>query len=167
MICKWIHIIQYPIFHYIYRFSSKSVAPDCGRFPVSSEVIIVLLLQHIQFTHSVVSDSVQHHGLQHTRLPVHHQLMFIESVMTSNHLFLCHPLLLLPSIFPSNRVSSNEPVLHIRWSKYWNFSFSSVLPKNIQDWFHLGLTGWISLQSKGLSRVFSNATVQKHQFFGA
>ena len=125
------------------------------------------MFSSVQFTHSVVSDSVQHHGLQHTRLPVHHQLMFIESVMTSNHLFLCHPLLLLPSISPSNRVSSNEPVLHIRWSKYWNFSFSSVLPKNIQDWFHLGLTGWISLQSKGLSWAFSSVTVWKHHFFGA
>ena len=57
-------------------------------------------------------------------------------------------------------------VLHIRWPKYWSFSFTSVLAMNIQDWFPLGLTGWISLQSKGLSRVFSSTTVQKHLFFG-
>ena len=63
-------------------------------------------------------------------LPVHHQLleflklMFIESVMPSNHLILCHPLLLLPSIFPSIRVFSNESALHIRWPKYWSFSYS-------------------------------------------
>ena len=89
--------------------------------------------------------------------------MSIELVMPSNHLILCHPLLLLPSIFPSIRVFSNESVLCIRWPKYWSFSFSTVLPMNIQDWSPLGWTGWISLQSKGLSWVFSNTTVQKHQ----
>ena len=96
------------------------------------------------------------------------KLMSIESVMSSNHLILCHPLLLLPLIFPSIRVFSNESALCIRWPKYWSFSFSPyVLPTNIQDWFPLGWIGWISLQSKGLSRVFSNTTVQKHQFFSA
>ena len=93
-------------------------------------------------------------------------LMSTESVMPSNHLILCRPLLLLLSIFPSIRVFSNESALHIRWSKYWSFSFC-ILPMNTQDWSPLGCTGWISLQSKGLSRVFSNTTVQKHQFFGA
>ena len=186
-----------------------------------------------------------------------HKLMPIMSMMPSNHLILCHPLLLLPSVFPSIRVFSNESVLRIRWPKYWSFSFSissvqfssvaqscpilcdlmdcntlghpihhqlpeftqthvhwvgdtiqpfscsvvpfssclqsfpasgsfqmrqlfdsgnrsirvtastSVLPMNIQDWFPLWWTGWISLLSKGLSRVFSNTTVQKHQFFGS
>ena len=57
-------------------------------------------------------------------LPVHHQLIFIESVMPSNHFILCCPLLLLPSLFPSMRVFSSESVLHIRWPKYWSFSFS-------------------------------------------
>ena len=75
------------------------------------------------------------------------------------------PLLLLPSIFPSIRVSSNESALRIRWPKYWSFSFN-ISPVNTQDWSPLGWTGWISLQSKGLSRVFSNITIQKHQFFG-
>ena len=93
------------------------------------------------------------------------KLKSIESVMPSNHLILCHPLLLLPSIFPSIRVFSNESVLHIRWPKYWSFSFSISPSVNIQNWFPLGWTGCISLQSKGLSRVFSNTTVQKHQFF--
>ena len=88
--------------------------------------------------------------------------MSIESVMPSNHLILCRPLLLLPSIFPSIRVFSNESALPIRWPKYWIFSFN-----NTQDWSPLGWTGWISLQSKGLLRVFSNTTVQKHQFFCA
>ena len=68
------------------------------------------------------------------------KLMSIESVMPSNQLILCHPLLLLPSIFPSIRVFSSESVLHIRWSKYWSFSFS-ISPENIQDWFPLGWTG--------------------------
>ena len=197
------------------------------------------------------------------------KLMSSVSVMPSNHLILCHPLLLLPSIFPSIRVFSNESALHIRWPEYWSFSFKislsnehrapissrmdwldllavqgtlksllqhhsskasilrctaflivqfsypssqwchptisssvvpfssclqsfsasgsfplsqfftlggqsigvsaskSVFPMNIQDWFPLGWTGWISLQSKGLSRVFSYSSVQKHQFFGA
>ena len=83
------------------------------------------------------------------------KLMSIESVMTSNHLILCRPLLLQPLTFPSIRVFSNESVLLIRWSKYKVSASASVLPMNIQDWFPLGLTGWISLQSKGLSRVFS------------
>ena len=91
------------------------------------------------------------------------KLMFIELVIPSNHLILCCPLL-PPSIFPSIRVFSNKSVLHIRCPKYWSFNFN-ISPSN--DWFPLGLTGWISLQSKGLSRVFSNTTVQKHQFLGA
>ena len=95
------------------------------------------------------------------------KLMSIESVMPSNHLILCRPLLLLPSVFPSSRVFSKESVLHVRWTKYWSFSFNISPSKNTQDWFRLGWTGWISLQSKGLSRVSSNTTVQKHQFFGA
>ena len=85
------------------------------------------------------------------------------SAMPSNHLVLCHPLLLLPSVFL--RVFSNESALCIRWSKYWSFSFStspsdeySGLISFRMDWFDL-------LQSKGLSRVFSHTTVQKHQFF--
>ena len=95
------------------------------------------------------------------------KLMSIESVMPSNHLILCHPLLLLPSILPRIRVFSNEPTLHIRWPKYWSFHFSSVLPMNIQGWFPLGWTGLISLLSKGLSRVISTTALRKHQFFGA
>ena len=98
------------------------------------------------------------------------KLMSIELVMPSNCLILCCPLLLLPSIFPSISVFSNESALRIRWPKYWSFSFSispsaSVLPMNIQDWFPLGWTGWISLQSKWLSRIFSSTTIQKHCFF--
>ena len=92
--------------------------------------------------------------------------MSIESKLPSNHLILCRPLLLLFSIFPSIRVFSNESALPIRWPKYWSFSSASVLPMDTQVWSPLGWTCCISLQSKGLSRVLSNTTVQKQQFFG-
>ena len=95
------------------------------------------------------------------------KLVSIESVMPSNHLILCHPLLLLPSIFPSIKVFSNQSAFHIRWPKYWSFSFNISPSNEHPGWSPLGWTGWISLQSKGLSRVFSNTTVQKHQFFSA
>ena len=91
--------------------------------------------------------------------------MSIEWVLLFNYLILCHPLLLLPSIFPSIRVFSNESVLCIRWPKNWSFSISPC--SDYQGWFPLGLTGLISLNSKGLSRVFSKTEVQKHQFFRA
>ena len=86
-------------------------------------------------------------------------LMSVESVMPSNRLILCHPLLLLPSIFPSIRVFSNESVLHIRWPKYWSFSFSISPSNEYSGLISFGLTGLLSLHSKGLSRVFSNTTV--------
>ena len=92
------------------------------------------------------------------------KLMSIESVMSSKHLILCHPLL-LPSVFPSIRVFSNESVLHIRWPKYWSLSFS-ISPSSensglisFRIWY-----GLISLQSKRLSRIFSNTTVQKSKY---
>ena len=92
------------------------------------------------------------------------KLMSIELVMPSNHLILCHPLLLLPSIFPSIRVFSMNQFFASGGQRIRVSASASVIPMNIQDRFPLGLTGLISLQSKVLSRVFS--TVQKHQFFG-
>ena len=89
------------------------------------------------------------------------KLMSIESVMPSNHLILSHSLLLLPSIFlPSIRVFSNESALGIRGRSIGASALATVLPMNTQGWFLLGLIGLISMQSKGLSRVFSNTTVQ-------
>ena len=120
-----------------------------------------------------MSASLRPHGLQYARLPLSItnsqsllRFMSIESVMPFNHLILCRPL--LPSIFPSIRVFSNESALCIRWPKYWRFSFN-INPSNEHPGLipHLGWTGWISLESKGLSRVFSNTTFQKHQLFGA
>ena len=94
------------------------------------------------------------------------KLISIELVMPSNHLVLCQPLLLLPSVLPSIRVFSNQSVLCIRWPSTGVSAPASDLPMNIQDWSALGWTGCISLQSKGLSRAFSNTTIEKHQFFG-
>ena len=110
-------------------------------------------------------------------LPVHHQLRELAQTHVQRvsdaikHLILCCPLLLLPSILPSLRVFSNESVLHIRWPKYWSFSFS-ISPSNEYSGLISFRMDWlISLLSKGLSRVFSStpvhSTVQKHQFFWA
>ena len=91
------------------------------------------------------------------------KLTSIESVMLTSHLILYHPLFFLPPIPLSIWVFSSESTLH-EVAKV--SALASFLPKNTQDWSPLERTGWISLQSKGLSRVFSNTTVQKHQFFG-
>ena len=123
------------------------------------------------FTQSclMLYDPVDHSmpGLPVHQVPEFTKLMSIELVMPSNHLILCCPLFLPPSIFLSIRVFSDESVLHIKWPKYWSFSFSispsseySRLISFRMDWLDL-------LAGKGLSRVFSNTTVQKHQFFGA
>ena len=89
------------------------------------------------------------------------KLMTIESVMPSNHLILCFPLLLLPSVFPSIRVFSNQSVLRIRWPKYWSFSFSISPSSEYSGLISFRIDWWISLQSRELSRVFSDTTVQK------
>ena len=95
------------------------------------------------------------------------KLMSIESVKPSNHLILCHPLLLPPSIFPSISVFSNESFFRVRLPKYWSFSFS-ISPSNEYSGLICLRIEWLDLLAvKGLSRVFSNTTVQKHQFFGA
>ena len=93
------------------------------------------------------------------------KLTSIKSVMSSSHLILSHPLLLLPPIPPIIRVFSKESTLRMRSQSTGVSALASVLPMNTQDWSPLEWTDWISLQSKGLSRVFSNTTVQKHQFF--
>jgi len=92
------------------------------------------------------------------------KVMSTEPVTSSNHLILCYLPPFLPSIFPEIRVFFNESALHIRQPKYWSFSFIISPSNEYLGLISLGLTGWISLQSKGLSRVFSNTTVQKHRF---
>ena len=93
------------------------------------------------------------------------KLISIESVTPSSRLILCRPLFLLPSIFSSIRVFSNESALHIRWPKCWGFSFGISPCSEHPGLISFRWTDWISWQSKGLSRVFSNTTIQKHQFF--
>ena len=112
--------------------------------------------------------------MQHARLPCPSPTLgacsnsSIKSVMPSNHLILCRPLLLPPSIFPRIRVFSNELILRIRWPEYWSFSFSISSFNEYSGLISFRfLIHLISLQSEGLSRVFSNTTVQKHQFIGA
>ena len=105
---------------------------------------------------------------QHTRPPCPSPTPGVHSdshpaVMPSSHLILCRPLLLLPPLPPSIRVFSNESALCIRWPKYWSFSFSTSPSNKHSGLISFKWTSWISLQSKGLSRVFSNTTVQKHQ----
>ena len=116
-----------------------------------------------------MSNLLQPHGLHRSRLPCPSLSPGVCSDFTSilsNHLILCQPLLLLPSIFLSIRAFPNESALPIRWPEYWSFSFSNILPMNIQGCFPLGWTGLISLQSKGVSRVFSRSAIRKHQSFG-
>ena len=128
-------------------------------------IVVVQLLNHVQLFVTPWTAACQASlsiAISHSLL----KLMSTESMMPSNHLILCR-LLLLPSIFPSIRVFSNESVLGTRWSKYWHVSLS-ISPSNEYsgsisfriDWFYL-------LPVQGLSRIFSSTTVQKHQFFSA
>ena len=94
------------------------------------------------------------------------KLMSIELVMPSSHLILCHPLLLLTQSLPASESFPMSQLFSWGGQSIGVSASASVLPMNTQDWSPLGYTGWLSLQSKGLSRVFSNTTVQKHQFFG-
>ena len=125
----------------------------------------------VHFSCSVVSDSVTTRIAASQASPsiTNYQSLLqfksIESVMPSNHLIFWGQLHLLPSIFPNIRVFSIESILCIRWPKDWSFSFSISPSSEYSGCFPLGWTGLISLQSKGLSRVFSNTTVQKYQFF--
>ena len=125
----------------------------------------------VQFSHSVVSDSLRPHGLQHARLPCPSPTAGAYSNSCPLTQW-CIPtisssVLLFSSHLQSFQASGSFPMSQVFTSGGQNIGVSpSVLPMNIQGWSPLGWTGWISLQSKGFSRVFSNTTVQKHQFFG-
>ena len=95
------------------------------------------------------------------------KLTFTESVMSSNRLILCHPCLLLPSVFPSIRVFSSELAFHIRWPKYWSFSFGTGSSNEHSGLISCRTDLFDLLDSKGLSKVFSSTTIQRHQFFSA
>ena len=127
----------------------------------------------VQFSCSVVSDSLQPHGLQHTRPPCPSPTPRVYSNSCPSRRW-CHPTISSSVIPFSSRLQSFPASGSFQMTQFFTSggqsigtsASASVLPMNIQDWFPLGWTGWISLQSKGLSRVFSNTTLQKHQFFG-
>ena len=131
-----------------------------------------MLLSSVQFSRSAVSNSLWPHGLQHTRLPCPSPTSgaYSNSYLLSQW---CHPSISSSIVSFSSRLQSSPAWESFQMSQFFASggqiigvsASASVLPMNIQDWFPLGWTGWISLQSKGLSRVFSNTTVQKHQFF--
>ena len=127
----------------------------------------------VQFSRSVVSNSAspwitaRQASLSITNSWSSLKLMSIKSVMPSSHLILSHPLLLLPPIRPSIKIFPMSQLFSWGGQSIGVSALASVLPKNTQDWSPSEWTGWISLQSKGLSWVFSNTTVQRHQFFGA
>ena len=127
---------------------------------------------HLLFSHSVVSDFLRLRGLQHIRLPCPSPSPR-ACTNTGPLSWWCHPTTsssLVPFSYLQSFPASGSflmTALWIRWSKYWSFSFSISLPMNFQNWFPLRLTGLISLQSKGFTRVFSYTTVQKHQLFVA
>ena len=123
------------------------------------------------FSCSVMSDYFQPHGrqafLSFTISQSWLKLMSSELIMPSNHLIFCCPFPLLPSVFPRIRVFSNASAFHMRWLKYWGFSFI-ISPFNEYSGLISSRIDWlVSLKCKGHSRVFSNTTVQKHQFFSA
>ena len=132
----------------------------------------------VQFSsvQSVLSDSLRPDGVQHTRLPYMSisnswrllNVMTIELLMPSNHLILFCPLLLLPSVFPSIRVFSNESVLNIRWTKYWSFSFN-IRPSNEYSGLISFRIDWLDLLAvhRTLKSLLQHHSFQKHQFFSA
>ena len=145
-------------------------------------LMLFLKPSSVQFSCSVVSDSLRPHELQHARPPCPSPTPGVHSDSGPSSQW-CNPAI-SPSVVPFSScpqtlpasVFSNESTLCMRWPKYWSTLYwstkvlsalASFLPKKPQDWSLLEWTGLISLQSKGLSRVFSNTTVQKHQFFGA
>ena len=161
------HIVN-SYFYFLHNLCFLEVNNHCFFIACFASVVVVQLLSPVQL---FVTPWIAAHqaSLSFSISWSLLKLMSIELVMLSNHLILpllpisSHPLLLLLSIFPGIRVFFffffNESALCIRWPKYWSFIFSISLPMNIQGWFPLGLTGLISLQSKGFSRIFSNTTV--------
>ena len=148
---------------------------------------MLFFISSVQFSHSVVSDSLQPHETQYARPPCPSPIarVYPNSCPLSWWCLLTISSSVVPfssclQSFPTSAIKKNtfesvptsgsfqmKSALRVRWPKYWRFASTSVLPMNTQDWSPLGWTGWMSLQSKGLSRVFSNTTVQKHWFFCA
>ena len=167
------------MFHSLSSFHSFShhvqIPASCWTHVAAQGLNKSLAFSSVQFSRSVMSDSLWPHGLTAARqasLSITNswsilKLMPIKSMMSSNNLILCHPLLLPPSIISSIRVFWSFQMSQFFTSGGQSIGVSAsapVLPMNIQDWSPLGWIGWIFLQSKGCLRVFSNTTIQKHQF---
>ena len=148
------------MFHIAFQALVFAFLIDCGSYFSSVQSLSRVRLFATPWT------AARQASLSITNSQSLYKLMSMESVMPSNNLILCHPLLLLPSIIPSIRVFSKESVLRIRWPKYWSFSFS-ISPSNE----HPGLISfrmyWLDLLVvQGILKIFSNTTVHKHQFLG-
>ena len=157
--------------------SHPTPCPQPHRSPSKKHILLLGFLYpsrnlSVQFSRSAVSESLQPHGLQYTRLPRPSSTPRASSNSCPLSQW-CHPTI-SSSVIPFSRLQSFPASGSFQMSQFFTSggqsigvsASASVLPMNIQDWFPIGLTGWFSLQSKGLSRVFSNTTVQKHQFFG-
>ena len=158
----WRWILQWPVW---------GCREQCGESVMY--FCMLMAISSVQFSHSVVSDSLWPHEPQHARPPspsptpgVYPYSCPLSQWCPSKHLILCHPRLFLPSIFPSIRVFPNKSALHMRWPKYWSFRFS-ISPSNEHPGLISFRMDWLDLLAdQGLSRVFSNTTVQKYQFCG-
>ena len=162
MVCKWIFYVIWDVWAILHKKVEESLKPFQHQKRISS----VQSLSRV-WLFATPWIAARQASLSITTSRSLLKLMSIESVMPSSHPILCHPLLLLP---PSLPASGSFPVSQFfAWGgqSIGVSASASVLPVNTQDWSPLGWTGWISLQSRGLSRVFSNTTLQKHQFFGA
>ena len=169
---------------FCYKFTGKYVSLNscgewvkyqCGSLFALSSVLDNPFVQFssVQFSRSVMSDSLQPHESQQARPPCPSPTPGVHSDWHPSSQW-CHPAIsssVVPSSCPQSLPASESFPMsqHVAWGSQSTgvSALASVLPKNTQDWSPLGWTGWISLQSKGLSRVFSNTTVQKHQFLGA
>ena len=185
VLCLFIHSTLPLGNHWSFSVSTVLLFLECSKvgiicFVAFLDWFLPLSKRHVKFIHVFsLLDSIQFSSVAQScptlcntmncstpGLPVHHQLqeflklMSIKSVMSSNHLVICHPLLLLPPTPPSIRGFSNQSTLRIGGQSIGLSALASVLPMNTQDWSPLEWTGWISLQSKRLSRVFSNTTVK-------
>ena len=162
---SWVHVATFIISYCV----QSTILLDSGYNMLNRYIPVVVFVVFLVSKSSLFGTQ----GPQHTRLscaslsPSLLRLMFIESVMLFNHLFSYHPLL-LPSIFPSIRVFPNEStqLFALGGQSTGASASASVLPMNIQGWFPLGVTGLISLQSKGFSRILASTALGKHQFFG-
>ena len=165
------HTINLNVF---YRIHGHTVVADDSVSCLRQKTHWPPWFSSVQFSRLIMSNSLQSHESQHTSPPRPSPTPGVHPNSCASSRW-CYPAIsssvipfpYCPQSLPASGSFFNESTLRMRWPKYWSFSLNISLSNEHQDWSPLGWTGWISLQSKGLSRVFSNTTVQKHQFFGA